>query len=364
MKRQLLAASALAALAFPASAHADEGWYVRGALGYGAPGDTDVSGALDGEIQGESDLREALAIGYEWANNFRLEGELAHRYNDTGAIGHFEDSHSKFQAWSLMLNGIYDFDTGSWWTPYVGAGLGWVESNASLAGWTTGSRPAGNTGASDPRFIQTEDSDNALAYNLIAGIAWQLGSQLTLDTEYRYFGYGETDYNPGIQVDRLGGHEAWLGLRYSFARPAAPAPVPPAPPQPAPQPEPRPQPQPQPAPPPACEDIGRVVYFEWDRSNVTDQARAVINAAINDARECGVASVEVAGHADRSGSAAYNVGLSERRARAVQDELVRLGVPASAITLEAFGESRPAVETPDGVREPLNRRAEITIDLR
>ena len=112
-----------------------------------------------------------------------------------------------------------------------------------------------------------------------------------------------------------------------------------------------------------CEDEGFVVYFAWDRSNISSQSAAVINQAINQARECGVASVSIDGHADRSGSASYNVGLSERRARAVRDEMVRLGVPASAISLEAFGESRPAVQTPDGVREPLNRRAEVLIDL-
>ena len=90
----------------------------------------------------------------------------------------------------------------------------------------------------------------------------------------------------------------------------------------------------------------------------------MINAAVDQARECQVASVQLAGHADRSGAAAYNRALSERRARAVRDEMVRLGIPASAINVQAFGESRPAVQTPDGVREPLNRRTEITIDLR
>lgn len=105
------------------------------------------------------------------------------------------------------------------------------------------------------------------------------------------------------------------------------------------------------------------VYFNWDRSNLTDQARAVINQALNEARNCGVASVSIDGHADRSGAAAYNVGLSERRARAVRDEMIRLGVPGAAISLEAFGESQPATATPDGVREPLNRRAEVLIDL-
>ena len=106
-----------------------------------------------------------------------------------------------------------------------------------------------------------------------------------------------------------------------------------------------------------------MVYFEWDRSNLTDQAQAAINAAVNQARECGVASVEIEGHTDRSGPASYNVGLSNRRAAAVRDEMVRLGVPGSAISTEGFGERQTAVDTPDGVREPLNRRSEVMIDL-
>tara|TARA_R110000744_G_scaffold376026_2_gene490022 strand:- start:44745 stop:45077 length:333 start_codon:yes stop_codon:yes gene_type:complete len=105
------------------------------------------------------------------------------------------------------------------------------------------------------------------------------------------------------------------------------------------------------------------VYFEWDRADLTDQARAVIAQASNQRGSCGVTRVSVSGFTDRSGAASYNVGLSERRARVVRDELVRLGVPASTITLEAFGETRNAVQTPDGVREPLNRRAEVVIVL-
>jgi outer membrane protein OmpA-like peptidoglycan-associated protein len=68
----------------------------------------------------------------------------------------------------------------------------------------------------------------------------------------------------------------------------------------------------------------------------------------------------LAGHADKSGSAQYNVGLSQRRADAVRSYLEGRGVPGGAIASEAFGESRPLVETADGVREPQNRRVEIT----
>ncbi|HCY56913.1 MAG TPA: cell envelope biogenesis protein OmpA, partial [Oceanicaulis sp.] len=109
---------------------------------------------------------------------------------------------------------------------------------------------------------------------------------------------------------------------------------------------------PPPPPPPACEDAQFVVYFEWDRANLTDQARQVVNNAVNNARNCGVASVQIDGHTDTSGSATYNQGLSERRARAVRDEMVRLGVPTGSISLNAFGQTQLAVQTRDGVREP------------
>ncbi len=89
----------------------------------------------------------------------------------------------------------------------------------------------------------------------------------------------------------------------------------------------------------------------------------MISKAVNQARECGIAAVIIEGHADRSGSQSYNTALSGRRARAVRDEMVRLGIPASAISVQAFSEDRPAVETPDGVREPLNRRVEAIIEL-
>ena len=67
------------------------------------------------------------------------------------------------------------------------------------------------------------------------------------------------------------------------------------------------------------------------------------------------------GHADTSGSAAYNVRLSERRARSVADALVGLGVNPGIVTADWRGETEPAVQTGDGVREPLNRRASINV---
>ena len=71
-------------------------------------------------------------------------------------------------------------------------------------------------------------------------------------------------------------------------------------------------------------------------------------------------TVDPAGHADRSGSVTYNVGLSERRNEEVQGYLTARGIPGGRISSEAFGESMPRVDTADGVRELQNRRVEIT----
>ena len=105
------------------------------------------------------------------------------------------------------------------------------------------------------------------------------------------------------------------------------------------------------------------MYFEWDRSNLNQAALETIDAAVARARECNVSGVLVVGHTDTSGSAQYNMGLSERRASVVRDALVARGIAAGAIQTQARGEADLARPTRDGVREPLNRRTAVTISF-
>lgn len=116
-------------------------------------------------------------------------------------------------------------------------------------------------------------------------------------------------------------------------------------------------PTPAPAPGPAPAEPF-LVFFDFDRSDITPEAARVIREAASKANASGAAAIQVIGHADRSGSASYNERLSMRRANAVKDELARNGISASSITVEGRGESDPLVPTADGVREPQNRRAE------
>lgn len=111
-------------------------------------------------------------------------------------------------------------------------------------------------------------------------------------------------------------------------------------------------------------DAGRfTVLFPFNKSTLDTDALAVIAAAAQEFQRTGSARISVRGHTDTSGSDAYNQALSERREQAVANELIRQGVPAGALTTEAVGESDPAVQTGDGVKEAANRRVEIAVEL-
>ncbi len=121
-----------------------------------------------------------------------------------------------------------------------------------------------------------------------------------------------------------------------------------------------PPPPPPPPPAPACESGPYIVFFNWDKSDITPEAASILDNAVSAYANCGMASVMLAGYTDTSGSAQYNVGLSERRNASVRDYLTARGVPGGRITSEGFGETNLRVPTADGVRELQNRRVEIT----
>ncbi len=102
-----------------------------------------------------------------------------------------------------------------------------------------------------------------------------------------------------------------------------------------------------------------IVFFDWDRSDISPEAAQVLDNAVEANRNCRNVPMVVAGYADRSGSDGYNQALSTRRADAVRNYVMSRGVDASAISTEAYGEANPRVPTADGVRELQNRRAEI-----
>ena len=119
-------------------------------------------------------------------------------------------------------------------------------------------------------------------------------------------------------------------------------------------------PPPPPAPRVACNNNPALVFFDFDSAEIPADARQTLQFVTQNASACGWHGFNVVGHADRSGSDAYNMGLSRRRADAVAGLMGSMGVAPGAITTDAKGESQPRVPTADGVREPQNRRVEVT----
>ena len=104
-----------------------------------------------------------------------------------------------------------------------------------------------------------------------------------------------------------------------------------------------------------------VVYFGFDKYNLTDEARAVVDEVVAAVQSMGATALSVVGHTDTVASVEYNQGLSERRAHTVADALAERGIPQGAMTLAGRSELELAVPTADNVKEPLNRRVEITL---
>jgi outer membrane protein OmpA-like peptidoglycan-associated protein len=345
MSKNLKKAIAIAALLAGTSgvAHATEGWYGRADVGYTFDGESDIDESGFGQytLGHEHGWSEYLGLGYAFQNNFRLEGELGHRFNDFDEDDIDTEAdlsgNGETRVWSAMANLFYDFNRGGSIEPYVGLGAGAARVTTNY----------GN------HFADGEDT--VAAYQAQVGFAVGLSPRWDLDIGYRYFVADSAEVEPTIAQDYMD-QSLTVGVRYQFSPPPAPPIVTP-PVQPPTQP-------PVVQQPPACPTSEFVVYFEWDRSNLNQAAIETIDAAVNRARQCNVGGVVVVGHTDTSGSPTYNQGLSERRASVVRDALVARGIGAGSIQTQARGEGDLARPTRDGVREPLNRRTAVTISFR
>ncbi|MCX8134920.1 MAG: OmpA family protein [Roseococcus sp.] len=362
LKKALLAATVLS-LPVAAQAQPVSGLYVGAGVGanYRENVTSDIPATLGADrVHTRWGWAAVASIGWGFGNGIRAELEGNYRNNSIdrmrlGAVSG-NPAGGTVHQYGLMGNAFYDLALGDVLglgvsvTPYVGAGIGYA--------WNDYRKVIGRT--SPTNRVMIDGNDGRFAYQGIAGVAFGLGAMmpgLSLTTEYRFFGTLDPSIssgninNAGQTVVGLGSpasyrptnynHSILVGLRYAFNTPTpAPAPAPAAAPAPA---------------------RTFLVFFDWDRADLTDRARQIIAEAANNARTVGSTRIEVSGHADRTGSAAYNQRLSVRRAEAVAAELVRRGIARNQITIQGFGFDRPLVPTAMGVREPQNRRVEIVL---
>jgi OmpA-OmpF porin, OOP family len=114
-------------------------------------------------------------------------------------------------------------------------------------------------------------------------------------------------------------------------------------------------------PPPARVPPVFLVFFDFDKANLTPAGAKIVQQAAAAYSSSGAARINVTGYTDLVGSAAYNLQLSQRRAATVRRYLLTLGVPAAAIIEQGRGKQDPRVPTAEGVPNAENRRVEIVL---
>jgi opacity protein-like surface antigen len=304
MKTKLGAVVAAALVAAPLAANAQmtptPGFYI------GAEGGVNWLDTRTSGINEKIGFAVGGMVGYDFVGP-RVELEGVYRYNKLTGFG----ASAKAHQFTPIVNVLYDFFADSMFSPHLGIGAG-------LNIW-------------DVKGGGPDDMDFAMQG--IAGLGVKFASGLFLSVDYKFL------YTFASKVKDFHNHTGMLTVGYKFGPPApavAPPPTPVAP-------------------------VSFIVFFDFDRANLTAQAVTTIKQAAAAAKSGNKTRIGVTGHADRSGSDAYNMALSLRRANAVKDQLVREGIPAANITVVGRGESQPLVPTADGVREPQNRRVEIVL---
>jgi peptidoglycan-associated lipoprotein len=107
---------------------------------------------------------------------------------------------------------------------------------------------------------------------------------------------------------------------------------------------------------------GDRVFFSFDRSDITAEARQILGRQADWLRRYPNVTVTIEGHCDERGTREYNLALGERRAQAVKNVLIAMGIPASRISTISYGKERPAVVGSTEEAYAQNRRAITTVN--
>jgi len=339
-----------------------------------------------GSARYDSGFNAGARLGLQYGP-LRVEEEYSYRHNGLSQFTSFYNTigagNNAFtgnrNTNSIMTNFIYDFGTllFNWpFTPHIGFGIGAlnnvdsvslnsisIPSTASPTGALFFKTPGGGVFPAQlpatvgGTFLKSNTWN--FGYQPIVGFRYDINPLLAFDLDYRYLAStspsvrnrgvfpfpgtpgllapGLVRYTTGYNTNNI---VASLTMKFGAPPPAPPPPAPPAPP-----------------PPPTHQVF--LVFFDWDKYNITPEGMRIIQLAAQHYQAGGRVQIQVTGFTDTTGSAGYNQRLSERRANAVAAALERLGVARSDMLVSGRGMNDLRVPTPPGVREPQNRRVEI-----
>jgi len=316
----------------------------RGLLGGPVVATTNINLEMDSGWAG------LVSAGYGFGDHWRVELEGAYRHNKLDkavyavALPTTTSPAGDLTEWSVMANVAYDLMLTDKFGISFGLGAGADDARLHFR-------------SSFASSVRVHDDQWRFAYQGIVGLSYQLGQQTQVTLNYRYFRVDAPEWNgvgtggPSfvrLDSDDLVKHTVTIGLRYDLWPDEEPMEAAPPPPPPADL-------------PPAPPAQSFMIFFGFNKCNITPEADNVLSQAAQAAHQMGTVTVQIVGHTDTKGTNTYNQKLSECRAHAAKSNMVGKGVPANSIATSGKGETELLVQTADGVKEPQNRRA--TIDL-
>lgn len=307
-------------------------------------------------------------VGYAFEGNWRLELEGGYRHNGideidvaygpNAGLGYISVDGGRLREFTGFINALYDIPLSRRWSLNLGGGIGFDNVSLDIP-------DIDGLGGMAPISID----NTVLAGQGIAGLAYKLSQHWDLTLNYRYLNAAEVSLTGEVcssgfsaaslavvfvvvppvtcipETDSLAmtKHTVSIGLVYGYDAPEE-APVV----------------TPEPIIPPRVKQF--IIFFGFNKCNITAEADAVLSEAAASAREGGSARVSIVGHTDTVGTPAANQKLSECRANAARANLVSKGVSENSISASGKGESELMVQTGDGTKEPQNRRATIGVE--
>jgi len=210
------------------------GWYLRGDVSYLAQKsfkNDDFAFTPASFDEKEDPIFASIGFGYHFNDYLRADLNLGYLpgnkigvgYDDTltvvsPATATVASASLKNYAYSLMLNGYVDLGTYVGITPYVGGGVGVVQSTHKLSAsyFTDNNDPTDD-------FVQGDDKTKySLAYTLNAGLAYQVTKNVSVDLGYQYFSAPDAEYVTAASLTSfpvhkgISNHQIKLGLRYDL----------------------------------------------------------------------------------------------------------------------------------------------------
>jgi outer membrane protein OmpA-like peptidoglycan-associated protein len=385
----------------PFAAQANDGWYVGAEGGINFEKNNDFTSPANGQNGLHATYKDGyvfgLNTGYSFASGFRPELALDYRRNSLDSLslslaGLGSASASQFSgaenAYTAMGNLWYDVKSSqglfSFVHPYLGGGVGAAR---------VGARGFGVSGAPD----LINEYQTAFAWQAGAGLLFDLDQNIAFSVDYRYLRTNHLNFDAAVGnastplESRYTAQSAMLNIAYYFGAPAAPPPPPEEPAAPPPPP-PAPVTPPPPPQPPADSDgdgvpdpldkcpntphgfkvdangciikqtvVLQAVNFKTNSDQLTDTAQQKLDEVAAGLVGQPTLKVEIDGHTDSTGSKAYNMKLSERRAASVRKYLVSKGVDPSNLTSRGFGPTKPVASNATAEGRAQNRRVEFVV---